>query len=82
MVGHRYSTYQALSWAEGKTDDEVREELARVSHTLRYHTFQWDEVGNRADTLTRYHALHRVLDLRRTITAQIAERLITGEDHA
>ena len=52
-----YAEYNARNWAGGRTDDEIREEIARVEHKALHHKYDWQEVGCahfdyvRADTL-------------------------------
>lgn len=62
--GPTYTRYHALSWAEGKTRDEIVAEIDVVEHKARTHTFQWNEVGNRSDTWTRADVLRELLTTR------------------
>jgi hypothetical protein len=60
---NRYAAYHAEDWAEGRTDDEIRQEIARVKQKVT-HTYQWNEVGCAYWDYTRERMLQVILNLR------------------
>lgn len=59
----RYAVYHALCWAENKSADEIRNEIARVNAKLG-HAYQWDEVGSANNDYVREITLNRILQER------------------
>ena len=62
MNGPRYAAYHAKDWAEGKTVEEITEEIARVKHKAETHHYAWNEVGNTSDDWTRHDVLVAILN--------------------
>ncbi len=53
-----YAVYHAKDWAEGKTKEEIKEEIARCK---KPHTYQWNQVGNEHQNYSRIVTLENIL---------------------
>jgi len=57
----RYSGYHAAMWSIGKTDDEIRHEIALLD---KPHTFKWNEIGSEYNRYSRIKTLEGIRTLR------------------
>lgn len=56
-----YASYHAQDWAEGKTDEEIRAEIARLYDPIDH---PWDSVGNAHLDEVRMRTLMGILEAR------------------
>lgn len=57
-----YGEYYARDWAEGKTREEIKEEIARCDERY-FKTYLWNEVGNAQITIDRINTLTEIMNL-------------------